>query len=153
MCNVVSTHWDGAGAGDGNKSGRGRRGRKRKRKRKRKRGQQRRGEDGHANEEGGRWGTDLENLPHHYGSIGSSRRCERGGDAYGRPSASAARPGALANTSRHEGDQISGARREEKEPRECIYVCMHVSMYLCVVTHIARVWINRVRLPVLHVVS
>ena len=26
-------------------------------------------------------------------------------------------------------------------------------LYLCMVTHIARVWINRVRLPVLHVVS
>ena len=26
-------------------------------------------------------------------------------------------------------------------------------MYVCMVTHIARVWINRVRLPVLHVVS
>ena len=25
--------------------------------------------------------------------------------------------------------------------------------YACMVTHIARVWINRVRLPVLHVVS
>ena len=28
-----------------------------------------------------------------------------------------------------------------------MYVC------ICMVTHIARVWINRVRLPVLHVVS
>ena len=26
-------------------------------------------------------------------------------------------------------------------------------MYVCEVTHIARVWINRVRLPILHVVS
>ena len=26
-------------------------------------------------------------------------------------------------------------------------------MYVCMVTHIARVWINQVRLPVLHVVS
>ena len=26
-------------------------------------------------------------------------------------------------------------------------------MYLCMFTHIARVWINRVRLPILHVVS
>ena len=26
-------------------------------------------------------------------------------------------------------------------------------MYVCMVTHIARVWINRVRLPILHVVS
>ena len=26
-------------------------------------------------------------------------------------------------------------------------------MYVCMVTHIARVWINRVRLPMLHVVS
>ena len=26
-------------------------------------------------------------------------------------------------------------------------------MYVCMATHIARAWINRVRLPVLHVVS
>ena len=26
-------------------------------------------------------------------------------------------------------------------------------MYVCMVTHIARIWINRVRLPILHVVS
>ena len=26
-------------------------------------------------------------------------------------------------------------------------------MYVCMVTHIPRVWINRVRLPILHVVS
>ena len=31
---------------------------------------------------------------------------------------------------------------------------IYVRMYVCIVTHIARViWINRVRLPVLHVVS
>ena len=29
----------------------------------------------------------------------------------------------------------------------------HVCMYVCMVTHIARVWINRVRLRVLHEVS
>ena len=26
-------------------------------------------------------------------------------------------------------------------------------MYVCMTTHIARVWINRIRLPILHVVS
>ena len=26
-------------------------------------------------------------------------------------------------------------------------------LYVCMVTHMARVWVNRVRLPVLHVVS
>ena len=30
---------------------------------------------------------------------------------------------------------------------------MHICVYGCMVTHIARVWINRVRLPILHVVG
>ena len=30
---------------------------------------------------------------------------------------------------------------------------VHVCMYACIITHIARVWTNQVRLPVLHVVS
>ena len=39
-----------------------------------------------------------------------------------------------------------------------IHICMYLSMYVCMhvccmVTHIARVWINRVRLPILHAVS
>ena len=34
-----------------------------------------------------------------------------------------------------------------------LYFSMNVCMYVCMVTHIARVWINRVRLPILHVVS
>ena len=29
----------------------------------------------------------------------------------------------------------------------------HLAMYVCVVTHLARVWIDRVRLPILLVVS
>ena len=35
------------------------------------------------------------------------------------------------------------------------FVCVMflVDIYISMVTHIARVWINRVRLPVLHVVS
>ena len=41
-------------------------------------------------------------------------------------------------------------------PRHALqyYVCTrYVCMYVCMVTHIARVWINRVRLPILLVVS
>ena len=35
----------------------------------------------------------------------------------------------------------------------CTYVCMYVCMSVCMIKHIARVWINRVRLPILLVVS
>ena len=35
----------------------------------------------------------------------------------------------------------------------CIYRALYVYIYICMVTHIARVWINRVRLPILLVVS
>ena len=41
-------------------------------------------------------------------------------------------------------------------PHDCIAVFrswFYGYMYVCMATHIARVWINRVRLPVLHVVS
>ena len=31
-------------------------------------------------------------------------------------------------------------------------ICISIRMYVCIVTHIARVWINRVRLPIAHVV-
>ena len=42
-----------------------------------------------------------------------------------------------------------------RDPKALAKVCMHAElcMYVCMVTRIARVWINRVRLPVLHVVS
>ena len=36
---------------------------------------------------------------------------------------------------------------------EVYYIKHFHIMHACMVTHIARVWINRVRLPVLHVVS
>ena len=32
-------------------------------------------------------------------------------------------------------------------------VCMILYVCVCIVAHISRVWINRVRLPVLHMVS
>ena len=35
----------------------------------------------------------------------------------------------------------------------CVTAMMYVCMYVCIVTHIARVWINRVRLPILLVVN
>ena len=43
-------------------------------------------------------------------------------------------------------------RREEILVGNILPPCCMV-MYVCMVTHIARVWINRVRLPTLHVVS
>ena len=35
----------------------------------------------------------------------------------------------------------------------CLHLYMYVCMYVCMGTHRARVWVNRVRLPILHVVS
>ena len=40
-------------------------------------------------------------------------------------------------------------RDSSRVPRRCMYVCI----FVCMVTHTAIVWINRVRLPILHVVS
>ena len=35
----------------------------------------------------------------------------------------------------------------------CMYVCIYVSMYVCMVITYSRVWVDRVRLPILLVVS
>ena len=43
---------------------------------------------------------------------------EEGGDVYGQPTASAARPDVRAITSRHKGDQVPGTRREDQGKRE-----------------------------------
>ena len=43
--------------------------------------------------------------------------CEREGDAYGYPIASAVRPDARASTPRHKGDEIPGVGKEEEEQR------------------------------------
>ena len=40
------------------------------------------------------------------------------------------------------------------KPCKIVYVCMYICMYVCmVITYYSRVWINRVRLPILLVVS
>ena len=41
--------------------------------------------------------------------------------------------------------------RRTLEVRELLFGGLYV--YVCMVTHIARIWVNRVRLPVLHEVS
>ena len=40
-----------------------------------------------------------------------------------------------------------------KLAKEATFIFIVYSMYLCMVTHIARLWINRVRLPIPLVVS
>ena len=43
---------------------------------------------------------------------------------------------------------------EGGEGKKTLLGQLHVPrMYVCMVTHIERVWINRIRLPILHVVS
>ena len=48
---------------------------------------------------------------------------------------------------------VSESKRAHLEKLRTTYSFFSCRVYVCMVTHIARVWINRGRLPVLHVVS
>ena len=58
-----------------------------------------------------------------------------------------------------EGPRLQRKHKDENEAKQykrntrLIYVCQYVCMYVCMVITYSRAWINRVRLPILLVVS